>query len=140
MSTPYNANDYVPPAPVLPVAFRYGERPWLGPFEAIVDTGADATIIPESIAQRLRATPLNPGHLETQWGDIHPVTIYLLDLQVDGRTLPGIVVAGDPETDEIVLGRNALNKLPLLLDGPELQTEALDDATIQRLRARQSQT
>ena len=68
MSAPYNSADYTPPAPVLSVAFRYGERPWLGPFEALVDTGADATIIPESIAERLRAAPLNPGHLETQWG------------------------------------------------------------------------
>jgi predicted aspartyl protease len=136
MSTRYNATDYSPPAPVLPVAFRYTERPWLGPFEAIADTGADATIIPESIAQRLRATPLNPGRLETQWGDIHPVTIYLLDIQVSGQSLPGIVVAGDPETDEIVLGRNVLNTLPLLLDGPEQQTDVLDDSTMKRLRAR----
>jgi predicted aspartyl protease len=136
MSTPYNTADYSPPAPILPVTFRYSERPGLGPFDAIVDTGADATIIPESIAQRLRATPLNPGHLETQWGDIHPITVYLLDIQVNGQSLPGIVVAGDAETDEIVLGRNVLNKLPLLLDGPEQQTDVLDDSTVKRLRTR----
>jgi hypothetical protein len=74
MTVPYSA-DYAPPAPVLNVVFRYGdERPPLGPLEAVVDTGADATIIPESVARQLRATPLNPAQLETQWGDTHPVT------------------------------------------------------------------
>jgi len=134
MSTAYDEH-YSPPAPILPVAFRYGERPWLGPLSAVVDTGADASIIPESIAEQLRATPLNPGHLETQWGELHPVTLYLLDIQVGDWQLPGVVVAGDPETNEIVLGRNVLNKLPLLLDGPQQQTDVLDDVTMQRLRA-----
>lgn len=47
MSAHYSAN-YVPPLPVLPVTFGYGgERPHLGPFDGIVDTGTDATIVPE---------------------------------------------------------------------------------------------
>ena len=105
-------------------------------FEAIVDTGADATIIPDDIARRLKASPLNPARLETQWGDVHPVTMYLLDLQIGDVRLPSVVVAGDPETEEIILGRNVLNKLALFLDGPAQQTDMLDDATVKRLRAR----
>jgi hypothetical protein len=62
MSTLYNSG-YVPPIPVLQVAFGYGPvSRWLGPFEAIVDTGADATIVPETIAQQLRAAPLNTAN------------------------------------------------------------------------------
>lgn len=136
MSDRYN-DGYFPPAPVLHVIFGHGgQRPWLGPFEAIVDTGADATIVPEAIVQRLRAIPLNPGQLETQWGDVHQVTIYLLDIEVSNQRLPGIVTAGDPEADEIVLGRNVLNKLPIFLDGPMQQTDVLDDLTAGRLRTR----
>lgn len=136
MSVTYNSK-YTPPAPVLQVTFGYGEdRPWLGTFDAIVDTGADATIVPEEIARKLKATPLNPGQLETQWGDVHPVTIYLLEMQVGAIRLPGVVVAADPEAHEIILGRNVLNKLALFLDGPAQQTDLLDDATVQRLRAR----
>jgi predicted aspartyl protease len=101
-----------------------------------VDTGADATIVPEDIARQLKATPLNPAQLETQWGDVHPVTIYLLDINVGDLRLPGVVVAGDPDSGEIVLGRNVLNKLSLFLDGPAQQTDLLDDATVKRLRAR----
>jgi len=136
VSVHYNA-DYSPAVPILQVVFGYGsEHPWLGPFKAIVDTGADATILPESIARQLRAVPLNPGQLETQWGDVHPVTLYLLDIQVDNLQLPGVVTAGDAETDEIVLGRNVLNKLAIFLDGPEQQTDVLDDSTVSRLRVR----
>ncbi len=136
MSTPFDF-AYDPPIPTVPVTFgRSGERPWHGPIQAIVDTGADVTIVPETIAQRVKAIPLNPGQLESQWGDVHLITIYLLDIEVADQILPGIVVAGDPSTDEIILGRNVLNKLALLLDGPQQQTEVLDDSTANRLRAR----
>ena len=44
MNNRYNAADYQPPIPILSVHFGYGARhPWLGPYSAIVDTGADAT-------------------------------------------------------------------------------------------------
>ncbi|MBI5293119.1 MAG: retroviral-like aspartic protease family protein [Chloroflexi bacterium] len=136
MSSPYNSS-YVPAMPTLVAAFGHGgERPWLGPLDAVIDTGADATIVPEVVLQQLRAIPLNPGQLESQWGDVHPLNIYLVDIEVAQQILPGVVVAGDPATDEIVLGRNVLNKLPLFLDGPKQQTEVLDDAAIQRLRSR----
>lgn len=137
MSTRYNSR-YTPAIPVLPVSFGYGEERRLPEtFEAIVDTGADTTIVPDDIARRLKASPLNPAQLETQWGDIHPVTMYLLDIQIGDMRLPSVVVAGNPETDEIILGRNVLNKLALFLDGPAQQTDMLDDVTVKRLRARQ---
>jgi len=33
--------------------------------------------------------------------------------------LPGIVVVGDDQGQEIILGRTVLNKIILLLDGPQ---------------------
>jgi predicted aspartyl protease len=135
MSQSYDAK-YDPSIPVLQVAFGYQDRPRVGTYQAIVDTGADATIVTEEIVRRLKATPLNPGQLVTQWGDAHPVTIYLLDIQIDDLLLPGIVVAGDPKSHEIILGRNVLNKLALFLDGSSQQTDLLDDATVKQLRAR----
>ncbi|MBI5301959.1 MAG: retroviral-like aspartic protease family protein [Chloroflexi bacterium] len=136
MRVHYNAR-YTPAIPILQASFGYGNAGRLPEtFEAIVDTGADATIVPEDIARRLRASPLNPAHLETQWGDVHPVTMYLLDIQIGEVNLPSVVVAGDPESDEIILGRNVLNKLALFLDGPAQQTDVLDDTMVNRLRHR----
>lgn len=134
IKTPYSA-DYFPPIPILPVSLSYnGTSERSGPFDAIVDTGADATIIPELLAQRLQATPLNSAQLRTQWGDVHPVTLYLLDVTIGGQTLPGVVVAGDPVTDEIVLGRDVLNKLQLFLDGLQQNVHLLSPIAVQRLQ------
>ena len=135
MSAQYDAS-YLPPIPVLQVTLvsDTGARSRL--LTAIVDTGADATIVPEALLLEIQATPVEPGQIKTQWGEVHPVTVYLLDVQVEKILLPGMLVAGDPTTDEIVLGRNVLNKLPLFLDGPAQRTELLDDATVKRLRAR----
>jgi predicted aspartyl protease len=138
MKTPYST-DYHPPIPMVPVHFGYNGNPFsIGPYDAIVDTGADATIIPETIAKKLHATPLNTGQLRTQWGDMHPVTLYVLDVTIGDQKLPGIVVAGDPTTEEIVLGRDVLNKLQLFLDGLEQTTHLLDATTARRLQTRKT--
>lgn len=56
--------------------------------------------------------------------------VYLVDLHLDHGVLANIEVVGisgdDPEDDqEMILGRNVLNKLIVLLDGPRLQSEVL---------------
>lgn len=130
------STDYEPPIPVVQVRLSYSDGRFTDSLQAIIDTGADATIIPEGIARQIRATPLNPGILEPQWGETHPVTIYLLNVEIESMRLPGVVVAGDPSAAEIILGRNVLNKLPLFIDGPSQQTDLLDDAIAKQLRAR----
>src|SRR5437588_927496 len=122
MTTPYDLNRR-PPAPVLTVRFgRNGEQTWLGPFEALVDTGADVTIVPNNIPQLLKLTPINPGQLESQWGDVHPVNIYIIDIEIEGQILPVSITAGDSTANEIILGRSVLNHLALFVDSPKLQT------------------
>jgi hypothetical protein len=39
-------------------------------------------------------------------------------VQIGDLTLPGVEVVGDELSDEIVLGRDILNLLRVLLDGP----------------------
>jgi len=51
---------------------------------------------------------------------------YLVDVEIGGLTLPGIEVIGDDVADQILIGRDVLNKLRLLLDGPRQKTELLD--------------
>ena len=58
------------------------------------------------------------------------MTTYLVDLHLEIGVLPGIEVVGiDHEEDEdleIVVGRNVLNQLILLLDGPHQQIDLLN--------------
>jgi hypothetical protein len=44
--------------------------------------------------------------------------LYLVDIQIGNMTLPGLEVVGDEVSNEIILGRNVLNRLRVLLDGP----------------------
>ncbi len=137
MSARYDRVEYYPPIPVLRVKFgKPGHLPWDGPYDAIVDTGADGTILPKEIAIRVGAVPMKPVRLESHWGDEHYATEYVVELEIEEFRLSGIMVAGDPHSTEIILGRNVLNKLPLFLDGPQLQTHLLSEATTNRLRAR----
>jgi len=47
-------------------------------------------------------------------------------LEIEDIRLPAVEVVGDEQGEEIVLGRNVLNRLRLLLDGPAGQLEILD--------------
>lgn len=104
--------------------------------EGFIDTGADMTIVPLVVLRRLHLKPVGQGKLISQWGDEHLVSFYLVDVEINDTLLPAIRVAGDESSSEILIGRNVLNKLPLLLDGPVQQVDVLDDSTVNRLRTR----
>lgn len=130
MPTPYD-NEF-PPAPVLPVKLSAPREPareerW----PALVDTGADFTLVPLSWLLRVDAPEARWVYLRGLWGEQRQVTLYLVDLHLDIGVLAGVEVAGiedeeTPEDQEIVLGRNILNQLVLLLDGPQKQTDVLN--------------
>lgn len=107
-----------------------------GPFEAIVDTGADLTIFPIALLHRVKARSTGEGQLRTAFGDVHAITFFLVDLQIEDIILPAVLVASDRSVQEITLGRNVLNKLALLLDGPEQETQILHELELKRLRAK----
>ncbi len=137
MSTAFLRPGYTPPMPALRVRLnRLGGAAGTASMEAIVDTGADMTIAPEWMLEQLGAIKAIETALVTQWGERHPVTLYLVDIEINGLRLPGVYIAGDENAADVILGRNVLNKLPLFLDGPEEQAEVLDKTAAKRLRAR----
>ena len=85
---------------------------------AIIDTGADATIVPTHMLRRIGARRVFETGLRSQWGERRSVFLYLVDLEINGVTLPAVYVAGDEIGSEVVLCRNALDKLVVTLDGP----------------------
>ena len=137
MSVAYQSLGYPLPIPILSVRFRRLVEPVASElYAAIVDTGADMTIAPAEILVNLQAHDVQETNLVSQWGDVHPVVLYIVDLEIDGRVIPGVLVAGDETTHEVILGRNLLNMLSLFLDGPQQQTYVVEDASAQRLRMR----
>jgi predicted aspartyl protease len=106
---------------------------------ALVDTGADATIVPIRQLLEIGAEETAPGWLRGITGERLPVALYFIDIHLDHMTIPGVRVITSATEEFTLLGRDVLNKLPLFLDGPQQQTEILDDVTANRLRAGREQ-
>lgn len=95
------------------------------PVSAFVDTGADATIVPMEIIRQVRASVVTLKTVRGYTEGRRTVRTYLVDIEIGALTLPGVEVVGDDATHEILLGRDVLNKLRLLLDGPRQHIEVL---------------
>ena len=123
---PYS-HDYFPPAPVVRIRLGYpGENLTVGPLMALIDTGADGTLIPLTHLDALAAPFVDHVRIRSHWGEWESVELFTVDLEIDGIRLPAIEVVGDPSGDEIVLGRNVLNSMVLLLDGREKRVEVVN--------------
>ena len=133
MPTEYS-REKSPPAPTLLVRLSQpGEAPHLETMLALIDTGGDFTTVPLNWLLGIDAPEVRWAYLRGLWSEQRPVTLYLVDLHLENGILPGVGVIGIDEDDieteedhEIVLGRNVLNQLILLLDGPNEQTDVLE--------------
>lgn len=115
---PYD-ETYDPAAPVCQINFSVAATGSSVSLPAIIDTGADATIVPLEYLRQIGARRVFEASLRSQWGERRSVYLYLIDLRLGELTLPGVYVVGDDRGDEVVLGRDVLNRLRLLLDGPK---------------------
>lgn len=125
MKYPYDGN-YDPPCPSVPIILENSEaglRTEAAP--GLIDTGSDGSLIPIAQLRQILAPALTDAHIRSHWGERRPAQLFMVDLEIDGLKLPGIFVVGDEQGDEIVLGRNVLNRLRLLLDGPTNITNVL---------------
>ena len=121
------SSDVFPPIPVLDIWISFPEKDeWHGPFAAIVDSGADFTIVPIHLIRLIDPPAVRPAILSSHWRDQRNTYVYEIDIRIGGGTLPIIDVAGDPIGEQILLGRNVLNLLDLRLDGPGLFTHLLE--------------
>jgi len=126
-----------PPIPTLTVQLRSSITDQsTGPLTALVDTGADATIAPLHHPLEIGAEESTPDWLQGVTGERQPVALYFVDIRIEPVINPGVRVIASKAVEDILLGRDALNRLALFLDGPQQQTDVLDDATANRLRAR----
>lgn len=118
------SHNYHPPAPTIDVSFiTAAEYLQTRPFTSLVDSGADATIVPIRYLDEIHAPPTVEMIARSQWGERRRVMLYLVDVRIGDLTLPGIEVIGDEFIDEVVLGRDVLNHLHIVLDGPDERVE-----------------
>ena len=121
----YDSN-YVPPAPVVQVLLSNPVNPSSQmTFTALVDTGADITVVPDSVAAQLGL--VHQGDILVRGFNGASVLrpTFIVDIQI-GRHWFDLVEVISAPTNELILGRNVLNLLDLRLNGPQLVLEILN--------------
>lgn len=129
-------SSYQPPIPALDVRLYSSiADEFAGPFSASLDTGSDATLVPLEYLLAIGAEETAPGWMIGITGDRQPVSLYYVDVYIGNLAFPGIRAIASSNSQEVILGRDVLNKLPLFLDGIQKQTTLLDDSILKRLRS-----
>jgi hypothetical protein len=116
--------DLVPPAPFVHVSLRCpatgSERTNL---PAQVDSAADRTVVPDTVVAALQLVQDGRAVFQGFGSQLVELPLYLLAVTV--HDLPPVLVRvtlGEHEP-YVLLGRDVLNRLRPLLDGPQLMLE-----------------
>jgi predicted aspartyl protease len=119
-------STYDPPFPAIEVVLRNPEEGLsTSATMALLDTGADGTLAPLSLLRDILAPPLIDTRIRSHWGEWRDVQLFAAEIVIQdlNLTLPGVFVVGDEVGDEVILGRNVINKLRIIVDGPQQITE-----------------
>ena len=126
MSYPYDTHPTWPVPSLSVVVYQLESNLSTKSLTAWLDTGADMTLMPSSQLGQIESDEVYSAYLRMHWGEPDEVAIHLVDLEIAGQRLPSIEVVADDYSDQLLLGRNVLNKLILLLDGPQRLTNLLE--------------
>ena len=114
-----------PPAPLAQVTIanvmqrrRHRNAP------ALLDTGSDITAIPRSLASEIQIYPIGQIHLEDVQAQTQKVLTYAVQLTIADLMISRleVILTG---LDYVILGRDVLNRLYVLLNGPEAAFDLL---------------
>jgi len=91
---------------------------------ALLDTGSDITAIPRSLASEIQIYPIGQIRLEDVQAQTQKVLTYAVQLTVVDLIIPRleVILTG---LDYAILGRDVLNRLYVLLNGPEARFDLL---------------
>jgi hypothetical protein len=117
----YDAIPFAPPAPLARVVLQNpADGTLVSDVPMLLDSGADVTLVPEDYVVRL-GVPLNPDErygLAGFDGNTSTAQVAQLQMVFLGRTFRGRFLLTNHPCG--ILGRNVLNALRLVLDGPRL--------------------
>ena len=122
----YNESILKPPGPMVDVAvFPVGRTAPSQIKDGKLDTGADNSNIPETLATELGLLPEQPIATFGYDGVETKRMTYLVDLEIAGYKIEQVRVVAVPRST-ILLGRNVLNHFIITLDGKALTFEMQD--------------
>jgi len=115
----YDAENFDPPAPVAYVTLRNpATGVLLSDVPMLIDTGADATLLPSTAVEQVGVAVEEDAEFEVQVfdGEVKRLKLVKLELYVLGKKFAGEYLLVDRSIG--ILGRNILNNIRILLDGP----------------------
>ena len=118
----YEASLFDPPAPVARIVLRNPDAGnAVSDVLLLVDTGTDVTLLPQASIQELGVSPLADLRYELMGfdGSRSFASVVLVDMVFLNRVFRGRYLVTEGECG--ILGRDILNHVTLLLDGPRLQ-------------------
>lgn len=116
-------SDRPPAAYVLLKVATHTTDDWHPDLPALVDTGADHSVLPTKVVKTLGLVPIDVTYVSGFDGVAVERPMYSVRLIV--RDLPVIraTVLGGWESDYAILGRDVLNLYRVVFDGPNLRLE-----------------
>jgi hypothetical protein len=117
----YDDHFFNPPAPLARVTLRHsGDRKTVADVPMLIDSGADVTLIPQQSVTRLGVSIEPDTGYEVMGfdGSKSIAQVMSLDLIFLGRAFRGRFLVSNQEWG--IVGRDVLNHVSLLLDGPRL--------------------
>jgi predicted aspartyl protease len=104
-----------PPAPVLPIHVRAAGRTRAVFLTALIDSGADLTVIPVTTVEELHLPEVARIRVRGVGGTSHEVVTYSVEIETAGIVaLVRVVALGD----RALVGRDLLNQWTVTLRGP----------------------
>jgi predicted aspartyl protease len=120
----YDAQNFTPAMPLLSIGLsRIGQTDPFLTLDAIIDTGADGTLIAMELLEAVEAPYVDRAYLRGITGQREPIDLYLVTIHLGQLRISGIRAGAIAPGELAILGRDVLNHMRLLLDGPAEVTE-----------------
>lgn len=118
--------SYIPSMPVAEIQIGKSNTAPALVLRAIVDSGADATIIPVRWLKQIRARKSEKAWMSTTTASRRLIDLYAVSLRIGGFEQRALSVVGSLDMEEAILGRDILNHLIVTLNGLAGVTEIAD--------------
>lgn len=121
---PYDRQHDSPPAPILPIEIAApGRARTSHAVMALIDSGADATLLPIDVLEEIGARAVGYATLIGISDRPHLVEVHIVNIVIGPHTLYAVRVLAMPTGSDSIVGRDVLNHLTITLNGPAGATE-----------------